>query len=385
MRWIHTADWHLGKLFEQRSMTQDQAYVLEELLDIVKEEKAEAVVIAGDVYDRGVPPQEAVDLFGSVLRRLTERGVKVLYIAGNHDSASRIDFGRGIMEQAGVFARGRLDAALSPIVLEDEAGPVYFSLLPYAGPAEVRSCFGTEEGMSFDAAMAAMVGRARQEIPAGVRSVAVAHAFIAGGISSESERPLSVGGSDQVSPKRFAGFSYTALGHLHGPQKAGAEMIRYSGSLLKYSFDEAGQKKGVLVVDLPAAGSASAELIPLVPCHEVRVLKGDFESLRDPSFDTGDKDDYLKIELTDRDLVLNSFDRLREVYPNLIALEQPNRIGAEASAAGDLRLEGAQRMSNLELFARFYQDQAGKALSPEQEKVVTACFQEILEEEREKE
>ena len=211
MRFLHTADWHLGKLFGQRYMTSDQRYVLEELLSLVKEAKVDAVVIAGDIYDRGVPPAEAVDLMSEVLARLSERKVSVLYIAGNHDSASRIDFGRSVMERSGVYLRGRIAKGAEPVVLEDDAGPVYFSLIPFGAPLDVRDAFGIEASISYDEAMEAVVADARSRIPAGVRSVAIAHAFLAGGRSSESERPLSVGGSDQVRPVHFKDYSYTAL------------------------------------------------------------------------------------------------------------------------------------------------------------------------------
>ena len=226
MRFLHTADWHLGKLFGQRYQTEDQRYVLEELLSLVKEAKADAVVVAGDIYDRGVPPAEAVDLMSEVLARFVEKHIPVLYIAGNHDSASRIDFGRSVMEQSGVYVRGKIVKDAEPVVLEDAHGPVYFSLLPFAAPPEVRETFGIERTISYDEAMEIVVQDARAKIPTGARSVAIAHAFLAGGQSAESERPLSVGGSDQVRPVHFKGYSYTALGHLHGPQRAGGENIR---------------------------------------------------------------------------------------------------------------------------------------------------------------
>ncbi|MDD6128004.1 MAG: exonuclease subunit SbcD, partial [Veillonellaceae bacterium] len=163
MRFLHTADWHLGKLFGQRYMTKDQRYVLEELLSLAREAKADAVVIAGDIYDRGVPPAEAVDLMSETLARLAEMHTPVLYIAGNHDSASRIDFGRSVMERSGVFVRGRVAAGMEPVVLEDADGPVYFSLLPFAAPPEVRDAFGIERPISYDEAMEILVQDARKK------------------------------------------------------------------------------------------------------------------------------------------------------------------------------------------------------------------------------
>ncbi|WP_314620384.1 exonuclease SbcCD subunit D, partial [uncultured Selenomonas sp.] len=273
MRFIHTADWHLGRLFFGRHLTNDQAHVLDELVRLARDVRAEAVVLAGDVYDRAVPPVEAVELFDDTISRLLlEEKLKVIYIAGNHDSAARLGFGSRLLAGGGVFVAGQLCADAPPIVLEDAHGKVAFSLLPYMEPATVRFAYGeaAQELAGFDEATSFAVARAASRIPKDCRSVAVAHAFIAGGASSESERPLSVGGSDSVGSACFAPFSYTALGHLHAPQKAGAENIRYAGSLMKDSFSEAGQRKGVTVADLDADGAVSVEEVPLAAPHDLR-------------------------------------------------------------------------------------------------------------------
>ena len=350
MRFLHTADWHLGKLFGQRYMTSDQRYVLEELLSLVKEAKVDAVVIAGDIYDRGVPPAEAVDLMSEVLARLSERKVSVLYIAGNHDSASRIDFGRSVMERSGVYLRGRIAKGAEPVVLEDDA----------------------------------VVADARSRIPAVVRSVAIAHAFLAGGRSSESERPLSVGGSDQVRPVHFKDYSYTALGHLHGPQRAGAENIRYSGSLLKYSFDEAKQQKGAIVVDLAADGTVAQEFVPLAPRHDVRIVTGTLDELRTDGFDPLPHDDYVRVDLLDKDTILNAYDKLQAIYPNLFALTRPNWKAKSADELAAPSQAQQKERSALTLFSDFFRDATeGDELSDEQRQVVAECLDEMECERRE--
>ena len=273
MRFIHTADWHLGKLFGQRHMTEDQAYVLDELLALCADLRPDALVIAGDVYDRAIPPPEAVALFSETLAKLAERGIAVLFIAGNHDSAVRLGFGAELLRASGVYPAGTVRAAEPPVVLSDAYGDVYFSLLPYGDPPHVKEAFGLESMPSFDAALGAQVAAARAQIPEGVRSVAVAHAFVIGGQTSESEHALSVGGSDQVRSENFAAYSYTALGHLHAPQRAGADHIRYSGALLKYSFDEARQNKGIELVDIDGAGAVSHTFYALTPRHDVRIVR----------------------------------------------------------------------------------------------------------------
>ena len=353
MRFIHTADWHLGKLFGQRHMTEDQAYVLEELLALCKDVHPDALIIAGDVYDRAVPPPEAVNLFNEILTRIAEQGIRVLYIAGNHDSAVRLDFGAQLLRASGIYPAGIVRAAEPPVVLSDEYGDVYFSLIPYGDPPHVREAFALDENLSFDGALTVQIAAARAQIPLSARSVAVAHAFVIGGQTSESEHALSVGGSDQVSVENFAAYSYTALGHLHAPQRAGAEHIRYSGSLLKYSFDEARQKKGVELIELDAAGAASHTFYPLTPRHDVRIVSGMMDELMHKDFDLLPHDDYICVELLDMDAVLAAHEKLRKIYPNLFTITRPN-INVNRLSSTERSYERGK--SDLHLFSEFYAD-----------------------------
>ena len=380
MRFIHTADWHLGKLFGGRHMTEDQAYVLEELLALCADVRPDSLVIAGDVYDRAIPPPEAVALFSETLAKLVERQIKVLFIAGNHDSAVRLGFGAELLRASGVYLAGTVRADEPPVVLTDEAGDVYFSLLPYGDPPHVKDAFALEAMPSFDAALGAQIAAARARIPAGARSVAVAHAFVIGGQTSESEHALSVGGSDQVRSENFAAYHYTALGHLHAPQRAGAEHIRYSGSPLKYSFDEARQKKGVELVEIDGAGAASHTFYPLTPRHDVRIVSGLMNELMAEGFDPLPHDDYICVELLDSDAVLAAHEKLRQIYPNLFSITRPN-VNMGRLSSNERTYERGK--SDLHLFAEFFADVTKEELSAEEKSALIRVIDGLEKEARE--
>ena len=368
MRFIHTADWHLGKLFGQRHMTEDQAYVLEELLALCKDVRPDALVIAGDVYDRAIPPPEAVELFNYILTRLAEQGIAVLFISGNHDSAVRLHFGAQLLRASGIYPAGVVRANEPPVVLSDDFGPVYFSLIPYGDPPHVRAAFSVEEALSFDTALAVQIAAARAQIPAAARSVAVAHAFVIGGQVSESEHALSVGGSDQVSAENFSAYSYTALGHLHAPQRAGAENIRYAGSLLKYSVDEALQKKGSELVELDAVGAAYHTFYPLTPRHDVRIVRGVMDEIMTDEFDPLSHDDYICVELLDTDAVLAAHEKLRRIYPNLFTITRPN-LNVNRLSSTERTYERTK--SDLHLFSDFFAEVTAEQMTEtEQDELV---------------
>lgn len=384
MRFIHTADWHLGRLFFGRHLTDDQAHVLDELVQLARDARAEAVVIAGDIYDRAVPPVEAVELFDDTLSRLLlDEKIKVLYIAGNHDSAARLGFGSRLLAGGGVFVAGQLQADAAPIVLDDAHGKVAFSLLPYMEPATVRFVYGeaAEELAGFDEATSFAVARAAALVPEGCRSVAVAHAFIAGGASSDSERPLSVGGSDSVSPACFARFSYTALGHLHAPQQAGAANIRYAGSLMKYSFSEAGQRKGATIVDLAADGSVMIEEAALAAPHDLQVVRGTLQKILEDRECFPKSEDYIAVELMDKGPVLDAHGKLSRIYPNVLQVTRPGLM----EQAGVLREQGRKKLERPDdvLFGEFFADMTGETLDEAQKKELFDVLEELLREERE--
>ncbi|MGB0619621.1 MAG: exonuclease SbcCD subunit D [Myxococcota bacterium] len=354
MRLLHTADWHLGRLFHGVSLVDDQAHLLEELTRLVAESAIDAVLIAGDVYDRAVPPPDAVTLFDAFLARVAgEQGIPVVVIAGNHDSADRLGFGARLLAEGGLHVRGRLDANPEPIELGDAHGPVDFVALPFVDPPHARATLGDAELRDHDACNAAMLSRARGSLRAGRRSVCVAHAFVAGASDSESERPLVVGGGGQVSASHFDGFDYVALGHLHRPQRVARDTIRYSGSLMPYSFGEAAHDKSVSIVELSADGSVEIEPVALSPRRAVRVVEGALATLLETSPDGVAADDYLLVRLTDSGALFHPMARLRERFPNVLQIERPALEAA--STGGAVAVQSLAPRAPEDLFTDFFE------------------------------
>ncbi|AIF54255.1 exonuclease SbcCD subunit D [Pelosinus sp. UFO1] len=381
MRFLHTSDWHLGRLFHGIHLTEDQAYILEQFKDLVRETKPDAILIAGDIYDRAVPPIEAVELLNEVLTQvLLDYKVPIIMIAGNHDSAERLGFGSRLLAGQGLYVVGSLAKEIKPITLYDKFGPVCFAPLTYGEPALVRERLACPDISTHEQGMEAMVQQVRMKIPQGCRSVAVAHAFIAGSLESESERPLSVGGSSMVSPRVFESFSYTALGHLHNSQQAGSPSIRYSGSLLKYSFAEASQQKGIQIVEINQEGEVKIEQIPLSPRHDVRLIKGYFKEIVEGLQDSADREDYISVTLLDTEPILDAMGRLRQVYPNVLQIEYPrfSKSGVLAGLGADHR-----KLSEKELFASFFSQMTGESMTVEQEAQLVTVLEELYRQERE--
>lgn len=353
MKFLHTADWHLGRYLHGRSLLEDQAHVLDQFVELARDEAVDAVVIAGDVYDRSIPPAEAVALLDEILSRLVvDCAIPVILVAGNHDSAERIGFGGRISEGQGLFLRGPLDR-LEPVVLAGHHGEVAFYPVPYVDPLYARALPGGEAVTDHQSALSHLVGSLRKTFVPGRRHVLVGHAFVTGGSESESERPLSVGGSGMVAADTFEGFDFVALGHLHRPQAVGSERIHYSGSLLKYSFNEVDHAKSVSVVELNGEYGPSVRRVALMPLRDVRIVCGTLQELLacpDPGFS---REDYLRADLTDTSPLLDPMARLREVYPNMLELQFVQTVseGGGARAAGDHR----QRQP-ADLFQAFYRD-----------------------------
>jgi exonuclease SbcD len=375
MRFLHTADWHLGRIFHGVHLTEDQSHVLVQFVDLVKDSKPDAIVIAGDVYDRAVPPVEAVELLNDTLSQiLLDCRVPVLLIAGNHDSPERLGFADKLLAKQGLYVAGTLSAHLQPVPLYDRWGPVYFALLPYAEPVSVREALACPEADSHESAMQAMISHITRQIPEHCRKVAVSHAFVAGGEESESERPLSVGGSAAVGTGVFSAFHYTALGHLHNSQQAGQQSVRYAGSLLKYSFSEVAHKKGIALVELDGMGMANVETITLRPRREMRCIDGHLKDvLRQGEIDANHLD-YLSVSLRDEQPILDAIGKLREVYPNVLQIERPylTANGRLQGVRGDHR-----KMGEAELFSAFFEQMTGQPLNKEQISEMTAVMGEL--------
>lgn len=378
MRFLHTSDWHLGRIFHGLRLLDDQAAVLRQILDIAKETKVDAVLIAGDIYDRAVPPTDAVTLLNDTLGRLIlDLNIPVILIAGNHDNPDRLNFGQALFASRQLFITGPVPTHPQPVVLEDPFGPVYFAPLPYCEPLTATELSGSRKN-SHEAALQWQVASMLEKIPQGARKVALAHVFVTGARPTpESERSLSVGGASTVSIRCFDGFAYTALGHLHACQNC-SPTVRYSGSLMKYSFAEASQKKAVHIVDLDGDGKISTETIFLKAPHELTVLKGKFADLvQHPQLEH--QKDYLQIQLTDAASVLDAKHRLEQVYPHILQLGYTRTEMQEETGNTDVRRQG---LSVLDLFQAFFQETQGRELTEQERKIFLAAVEEVRQEGR---
>jgi len=376
---IHTGDWHIGKIVNEYHMTKDQEYILNQLLHIIREEKPDALIIAGDIYDRSVAPVEAVELLDKVLGEIIlDYNIPVLAIAGNHDSPERLNFGSGILKTKGLYIEGVMKKDPAKVVLHDEYGPVNFYLIPYADAAVVRDIYEDPNIRTQQDAMKAIIDRIKSDINENERNVMITHGYVRGledPETCESERPLSIGGTDMVSYELFDGFCYTALGHLHSPQKAGRDNIRYSGSLLKYSFSEVKQKKGVNIVHIDDKGFAEVETRHLIPLRDMRIIRGELKNLMDPEvYNAGNREDYIKAILTDRGELLDPMRKLKSIYPNIMLLELEDR-----GNRGEYNiLSKASRVkSKLELFSEFYKYINDMELAMESAEVLSRIIQEV--------
>ncbi|SFG68209.1 exonuclease SbcCD subunit D [Neptunomonas qingdaonensis] len=321
MRFIHTSDWHIGRLFQNVSLLDDQLHVLKQIKNYAVQHNVDALVIAGDIFDRSVPPAEAVDALNVFLEDFTrDLSIPVIMISGNHDSAKRLRFGSQYMRQAGLHILGDIREVAQPVQVDTDSGPVHFFGLPYHDPVEVREAYGCEV-KTYDEAHTHLAEIARQARTPGIPAVLISHCFIDGATESDSERPLSIGGADRVSYQPLTSFDYVALGHLHGPQYKGEEHIRYSGSLLKYSFSEHQQNKGVCLVELNDKGFVSQQHLKLTPKHNLRVIEGELEDLIQQAKSDSATEDYILARLTDKHDLLDPLGRLRLVYPNTLQME----------------------------------------------------------------
>ena len=378
MKLIHLSDLHLGKRVNEFSMLEDQAYILLKILSIIDDERPDAVLIAGDVYDKSVPSAEAVELFDDFLVRLAERKLQVFVISGNHDSPERLAFGGRLMDASGVHLAPVYNGHVEPITLTDSFGPVNIFMLPFVKPGHVRRFFPEEKIESYTDALSVAVGD--MKLNTGERNVLIAHQFVTGAERSDSEE-ASVGGLDNVDAAVFDGFDYVALGHVHGPQNIDSERIRYCGTPLKYSFSEVSHQKSVTVAELGGKGALSVRTIPLIPKRDMVELRGSYEELMRRSFYEGTTypEDYVHITLTDEEDVPEAMARLRVVYRNFMKLSYDNtrtRCLAQIDTAED-----TEKKTPLELFAEFYEKQNGAALGEEQEVFLRTLIETIWEEE----
>ena len=378
MRFLHLSDLHLGKRVNEFSMLEDQAYILKEILNIIDEQKVEAVLIAGDIYDKVIPSAEAVRLLDDFLTRIAARELPVFLISGNHDSAERIAFGSRLMSSRQIYLSPVFEADVEPVTISDRYGEINIYMLPFVKPSLVKRVYPEEEIITYQDAVNAAVQH--MQIDTDKRNILLAHQFVTGAARCDSEE-LSVGGVDDVDASVFDGFDYVALGHLHGPQKIGKETVRYSGTPLKYSFSEANQKKSVVIVDVEEKGKINIQQIPFLPKHDMQEIRGTYMEVTALDFYKDMKtDDYLHITLTDEEDIPDAIGKLRTIYPNIMKLSYDNlRTRAAVTVRGTAEVE---EKSPMELLKEFYELQNNQPMTDEQEEIARGMMEEIWEDER---
>lgn len=387
MKFIHTADWHLGKLVQGVYMTEDQRFVLQQLVDVIEQERPDAVVIAGDLYDRAVPPTEAVDLLDKLFAKIViELNTPILAISGNHDSPDRLNFATGIMSARGLHLAGQLKPEQKPVVLRDEHGEVHFHLVPYADPAQVRYTFEKEDVRTHDDAMREITSSIEASMNPAARHVFVGHAFVTPGAApqentSQSERPLSIGGADYVHAEYFKAFHYTALGHLHQAHFVTNETVRYAGSPLKYSISEESHRKGFLVVEIDGTGAVNVDKRELKPRRDMRRVIAPIEEIEQHPI----CEDYVFVTLLNDNPVLFPMEKVRAVYPNALHVERrvTGALGSIGGPSSSVPSESSARREAdpVALFSAFYEEVKGIPLSEDKQKLFAEAYADVLREE----
>lgn len=410
MRFLHTADWHLGRIFYGQYLTDDQAHVLEhQFFTILKEEKIDGILLAGDVFDRSVPPIEAIELWDSIITRLAmDYKVPLFVVSGNHDGAERLEVGRSMLGQSGIHIWGSPHHALQPFEFESSDGKVAICPMPFSEPRRIGEALGLSASESktvdtdiaddtlfsyvddkeqetselnlhnYDQMYQAWSDYLYKQLPKRMRSIAISHAFVMGGEVGGSERTLSVGGSEQVSPHIFKNFHYTALGHLHGPQRMGADHIRYSGSPLKYSFDEHAQKKSFTIIDLDTKGKVDISTIPVEAKRDVVILEGYFEDLlNNKALQTKHKDDYVQARLLDTMPIMDGMAKLRQVYHRCMTIELAGRIVTPVADMGDAVFK---ELDERQLFNQFAETVWKEPLTEAEQSYIDSVWDRIIKE-----
>ena len=453
MRFLHTADWHLGRIFYGQYLTDDQAHVLEnQFFSILKDEKIDGILLAGDVFDRAVPPIEAIELWDSIITRLAmDYKVPLFVVSGNHDGAERLEVGRSMLSRSGIHIWGSPHHALQPFAFEGADGKVAICPMPFSEPRRVGDALGfvtpslettqylenvgetesktkakskrskskkasvdvvedslfagvdmvdektaaietskgvtqdlvahNESGLNlhnYDQMYQAWSNHLRNQVPKGMRSIAISHAFVMGGDVGGSERTLSIGGSEQVSPQVFKDFHYTALGHLHGPQRMGADYIRYSGSPLKYSFDEHTQKKSFTIVDMNTKGQVDVSTIPVDAKRDVVILEGYFEDLlNNKELQAKHKDDYVQARLLDTMPIMDGMAKLRQVYHRCMTIDLVGRVATPIADMGEAVFK---ELNERELFNQFAETVWKEPLTEREQEYINSVWDRILKE-----
>ena len=376
MKFIHLSDLHLGKRLNEFSLIDDQRYILNEILKIIKDEKPDAVMIAGDIYDKSIPSTEAVELFDDFVFNLSKLKAQIFIISGNHDSPERLAFGSRLMDKTGVHMSPVYDGDIKPYTMKDKYGEINIFMLPFIKPIQVKRFFPDEGKNSYTDGVNVAIKHMKIDISK--RNILIAHQFVTGAKRSESEE-LSVGGLDNVDSSVFADFDYVALGHIHSPQKVSSDKIYYSGTPLKYSFSESSDIKSVAVVEVKDKNDVAIKTIPLTPLHDMIELKGIYEDLMRKSFyeNTSYQSDYVRITLTDEEDILNALGNLRVVYHNLMELRYDNkRTKSSSNINGAINVENK---SPFDLFSELYELQNGSKMTEQQSEFIQNLINDIWE------
>ena len=392
MKLLHLADLHIGKRVYEYSMLEEQKSALLQAFQMAKEHQVDAVLIAGDVYDKNIPTIEGVKLFDTFLTALKQKNIPTFIISGNHDSAERLSFGRHLFENSQIYLSGTYEEEIFKKTLTDEFGDMDIYLLPFLKPQQIEVTEGEEKPKDYTEAIRLVLSRLN--INKNNRNVLIAHQFVGGGSADPTRtdsETQSVGGVDMVDYRVFEDFDYVALGHLHGAQPVGREEVRYAGSPVKYSFSEARQEKSATLITLGkkqteaatesngADTSITIQKLPFTPVHDMREIKGTLEQLTSSEIlAESDCNDYLHITLTDEEEIYDVFGKLRAVYPNVMSLDFDNK---RTRAAGAEALAGAvmKEKSTIELFREFFEKQTGSGLSPMQEQIMTDIIEKTTE------
>ena len=377
MKIIHLADLHIGKRVNEFSMIDDQKYILNQILKIIDKEKPDAVIIAGDVYDKQVPSIEAVELLDSFISDISKRKTTTFIISGNHDSAERLAFGSSLMAMGKIYISPVYNGKISKYTLKNDFGSANFYLLPFVKPSHVKRFFPDEKIESYTDAIKVVVDNLK--LDTSEINILIAHQFVTGASRTESEE-ISVGGLDNVDASVFEDFDYVALGHIHRPQKIGTERIRYCGTPLKYSFSEVNDTKSVSIIEINSKEDFNLRMIPLIPKRDMRKIRGTYEELTTKtSYENTNTDDYIHVTLTDEFNVADAIQKLRVIYKNIMKLEYDNMRTRESRKINldDMVIENK---NPLEIFSEFYKLQNNKEMNDEQKEIIKKIMEEVWEE-----
>lgn len=378
MKLLHLADLHIGKRVNEFSMIEDQRYILTKILNIIDEEKPDAILIAGDVYDKSVPSSEAVEVLDKFINDIASRKIETFIISGNHDGAERLAFASKLIDTTGIHISPAYNGNVDAKTLNDEYGSVNFYMLPFIKPINVKQIFKLEENISYSEAV--KIAIEKMNIDKSQRNVLLSHQFVTGASVCDSE-DLSVGGTDGVSASVYEDFDYVALGHIHKPQRVSRDTIRYSGTPLKYSFSEVNHKKSVTIVNIEEKGNVTVSTIPLNAKRDLVELKGKYDELMDKSFyDKKNLDDYYHITLTDENDVVDAIFKLGKIYKNIMKLDYDN---ARTQSIGKLTaVNDVEHKQPIELIDDFYKKQNGLDMDENQLSYINSIIEKIWEEQK---